>query len=183
MPLARTVSSGRSSRRACNALLVTGRGAARSRCGGVEQRRRWCRRGVAFATSAEIEQGRTQGSVEIIDDGHVGSWSATAARTASRSSAVTSSLLEMITRSAGSSCRSRSGGCAHRQVAPGSSWRRPEQPHHRDGTHPLGPRHDLCGVSDAAELNHHVIRWRGSAAHVGKRGAEALGDGATHIRR
>ena len=28
--------------------------------------------GVAFATSAEIKQGRTQGSVEIIDDGHVG---------------------------------------------------------------------------------------------------------------
>ena len=85
MPLARTVSSGRPSRRACNAVLVTGRGS-----GTISVR--WGRAATAVvspwrrvATSAEIKQGRTQGSVEIIDDGHVGCLVATAARTASRS--------------------------------------------------------------------------------------------------
>ena len=159
MPLARTVSSGRSSRRACNAVLVTGRerhdlGAVGSSSDGG---------GVAVASrSRRVPRSSrsNQGSVEIIDDGHVGYWSATAARTASRSRGDELALGDdhEIRRL---SCRSRSG-----RVRSSASRSRKFVASTRTttpSTEPiaLGPRHDLCGVSDAAELNHHMIRWVG----------------------
>ena len=185
MPLARTVSSGRSSRRACNAVLVTGRGSgtisvrwgSSSDGGGVAVASR-------CATSAEIKQGRTQGSVEIIDDGHVGCLVCHGG-----SHGVALPVGDELALGDDHEIRrlelpqqKRTGALIGKSLP---EVRGVDQNNHTIETEPiaLGPRHDLCGVSNAAELNHHMIRRCGSAAHVGKRGAEALGDGATHIRR
>ncbi len=148
---------------------------------GIEQRRWWCRRGVAFATSAEIKQSRTQGSVKIIDDGHVGCLVGHGG-----SHGVALPVGDELALGDDYEIRrlelpqqKRAGALIGKSLA---EVRGVDQNDHTIEAEPitLGPGHDLCGVSDAAELNHHMIRWCGSAAHVGKRGAEAFGDGAAH---